>query len=148
GLRAHHEAGGLEARHVVVVDLVAMAMALGDRLLAVDAVRERAAPHRARLGAESHRPAEVGARVAALDAPVAVLPLGHQRDPRVRGAGVELGGVRALGPALVARELDGGDLHAEADAEIWPLALARVLHRRDLALDAALAEASRHQHGI
>src|SRR6266566_5164134 len=42
----------------------------------------------------------------------------------------------------VARYFDGGDLHAEAKAEIRHLVFARVFGRRDLAFDAALAEAA------
>src|SRR5205085_5988186 len=72
GLGADREAGGLEARDVVVVDLVAMAMALGNRVLAIDAVRERALLHGGGLRAQAHRAAEVGARVAALHLAVVV----------------------------------------------------------------------------
>ncbi len=62
--------------------------------------------------------------------------------------GVELARV-GLGPAdHVARELDGRDLHAEAQPEVGNAALARVAHRRDLALDAALAETAGHQHAV
>ena len=49
---------------------------------------------------------------------------------------------------LVARVLDRRDLHAEADAEVRDLVLARVLRRQDLAFDAALAEAARHQDRV
>src|SRR5438552_13609612 len=59
GLGADDEARLLEARHVVVVDLVAVAMALRDRVLAVDLVRERALLHRGRLRAQAHGAAEV-----------------------------------------------------------------------------------------
>ena len=51
-------------------------------------------------------------------------------------------------PEHVARVLDDRDLHAEADAEIGHAALARVAHGLDLALDAALAEAARHQDRV
>jgi hypothetical protein len=51
-------------------------------------------------------------------------------------------------PHLVARDLDRGDLHAEADAEVGHLRLARVLDCRDLALDAALAEAARDEDRV
>ena len=54
-----------------------------------------------------------------------------------------------VGPADdVARELDGRDLHAEADAEVGNAALARVARGGDLALDAALAEAAGHEDAV
>jgi hypothetical protein len=51
-------------------------------------------------------------------------------------------------PGLVARVLDRRDLHAEADAEVRNAVLAGELRGEDLALDAALAEAARHQDRI
>ncbi len=48
----------------------------------------------------------------------------------------------------MASELDDGQLHAEADAEVrYPL-LACVTHRLNLALNATLAKAAGHQDGI
>ena len=46
------------------------------------------------------------------------------------------------------RHLDHRHLHAEADAEVGHLALAREAGRLDLALRAALAEAARHQDAV
>ena len=146
--RAHRQAGLLESRQVMVVDLVAMAMALGDRRRAVDAVRERARHDLAGLRAEAHRAAEVRAGRALLDAAVAVLPLGDQRDDRVRRVGIELGRVRVRERCAVTRVLDHGQLHAEADAEVRDAVLARVADRLDLALDPTLAVPSRHQDRI
>ena len=55
----------------------------------------------------------------------------------------------ALGkPGHVARAFDHGELHAEADAEVGNAVLARQAHGLQLALDAALAEASRHQDRV
>ena len=53
---------------------------------------------------------------------------------------VELGRVGAGQAELVAGELDGHDLHAEAQAEARDAVLAGVVGGRDLALDAPLAE--------
>ena len=75
-----------------------------------------------------------------------LLPLGHQADDRV-GAGAELGrrgAVQAHPPG----RLDAGELHAEADAQERQRLLAGVGDGRDLALDAALAEAARDQDGV
>jgi hypothetical protein len=76
------------------------------------------------------------------------LPLLDERDHRVRAAGLELGAVGAGQAGHVARVLDGGHLHAQADAEVGNAVLARVLRGDDLALDAALAEAAGHQDGV
>ena len=62
--------------------------------------------------------------------------------------GVELARVRALQAAHVARELDHGDLHAEADAEVRDPVLAGDPGREDLALDAAAAEPAGHEDAV
>ena len=113
------QAGGLEPRAQVVVDLVAVAVALVDERLAVGLVRVRAGAQLDGLGAQAHRAAHV------LD----VLLLGEQVDDRVQRVRVELGRVRAVHVADVAGELDDGALHAEADAEERRARLAGVAAR-------------------
>ena len=66
----------------------------------------------------------------------------------MRRGRIELGAVGVLQAGEVARDLDGRHLHAQADAEVGQLVLARVLRGEDLALDAALAEAAGHEDGI
>ena len=58
GPRADDQAGGLEPRQIMVVDFVAVAVALGDRRCAVDALRQRcrARPRRAARPGASCRP--------------------------------------------------------------------------------------------
>ena len=95
------------------------------------------------LRAQAHGAALLRAVIAHLRAVHLVLPLGDERDHRVRGGAVELGAV-GIGQSLhVAAVLDDRHLHAEADAEVRHAVLAREAHRLDLALDAALAEAAR-----
>ena len=53
-----------------------------------------------------------------------------------------------LQAADVARELDHHGLHAQADAEVRDLVLARVADGVEHAFDAALAEAARHQDAV
>src|SRR5690606_26514690 len=50
--------------------------------------------------------------------------------------------------ADVPGELDGRDLHAEADAEIRDVAFTGILGGEDLALDAAVAEAAGDQDAV
>jgi len=125
----------------VVVDLVAMPMPLGDRRRAIDPVRERAGNHVAGLRAKPHRTAQVRARIALFDRPVAVLPLGDQCHHRMGCRGLELGAVGVREPRQMSRALDHCELHAKADAQVGHLVLARIANRRDLSLDPALAEA-------
>ena len=91
-----------------------------------------------RLRAEAHRAAEI------LD----LLLLREQVDDRERRLGVHLGRVRPVQPAHVARELRHRDVHAEADAEIRDLALARDLAGEDLPFPAARAEAAGDEHAV
>ena len=81
----HDQPGGLEPLAQVVVDLVAVAVALVDDRLAVELARARAVVQLHRVGAEAHRAAEVGD----------LLLLGQQVDHRERRLGVELGRVGA-----------------------------------------------------
>ena len=78
------------------------------------------------------------------------LPLSHSVIRPTTGSRRrrELGRVGLGDAAQIARRLDHRHLHAEADAEIRHVALARELRRADLALGAALAEAARHQDAV
>src|SRR5690606_16094397 len=100
------------------------------------------------LRAQTHRAAELGVFAALLDRALLILPLRDQRDHGMRRRTVELGRVGALEAGHVARVLDDRELHAEADAEIGNLPFARVPDRRDLAVDAALAEAARDENRV
>src|ERR1700686_411252 len=140
--------GRLEARQVMIVDFVAVPVALGDRRRAVDSVREQSGHHLAGLGAEPQGDSKIGAMVAALDRPVAILPLGDQRHHRVRRRGIELGAVGVGEARLVPRIFDDRQLHAQTNAEIGNAVLARVANRLDLALDATLPESARHQNRV
>ena len=64
------------------------------------------------------------------------------------GGGVELAGVGLREAADVARELDAGGLHAEADAEVRDVVFAGVADGVEHALDAALAEAAGDEDAV
>ena len=119
-----------------------------DHVAAVDLARQRAGEDPRFLRAEAHRAAELGAVVALQRLAGAVAPLGDERDDRVLRIALELRRIRAGQAEHAARVLDHGNLHAEADAEVGHAVLAGVAHRRDLALDAALAEAARHEDRV
>ena len=99
-----------------------------------------------RIGAEAHGAAEVAALAALLEL-VAPHPFRHQADDGL-GRLAELGRARLVDAAQIARGLDGRHLHAEADAEIGHVVLARELGGEDLAFRAALAEAARHEDAV
>mmetsp|Transcript_127581 Transcript_127581/g.397316 ORF Transcript_127581/g.397316 Transcript_127581/m.397316 type:complete len:258 (-) Transcript_127581:1249-2022(-) len=58
---------------------------------------------------------------------------------------IKLCGVGRLPPKLAARELDHGRLQTHADAQVGHVAGATIPSRGDLALDAPIAEAARHE---
>src|SRR6185437_15656737 len=99
-----------------------------------------------RISAKPHRAAEITVDRSLLEL-VAAYPFRHQADNRMIG-GTELARRCILDSEQVARRLDHGHLHAEADAEEWHLALARKLHGMDLALGAAFTEAARNQDAV
>ena len=121
------EAGVDESLSQFVVHLVAMAVTLVDDELAVGLASAGTLLELDGLRAEPHRPAEV------LD----LLLLGEQVDDGERRLGIHLRRVGAVQPGDVARELGHRDVHAEADAEIRDLLLARHAAREDLPLPAA-----------
>src|SRR5262249_43469056 len=137
----------LEPSAVAGIDLVAVAMALRDFARpAVDFRHPAAALEHCRIGAEPHGAAEVALHAAPLQL-VALHPFRHQPDDGF-GRGPEFGRVRVLDAAQVACRLDHRHLHAETDAEIRHLTLARELRRLDLAFRAALAETARDENAV
>ena len=91
------------------------------------------------IGAQTHGAAHVGHVLLRL----------HQRDHRVAALGREFArvAVRRVRTMLRANSIDR-HLHAEADAEERQLALARHPDRLDHPLDAAHAEAARHEQPV
>ena len=61
---ADHQPGRLETRQVVIVDFVAMSVALGNCRRSVDPVRERSGHQLARLRAETHGASKIGPMIA------------------------------------------------------------------------------------
>src|SRR5947207_11266307 len=102
----------------MIVDFVAMAMALRDTRRSINAIGERSRHDVARLCAETHRSAEIRRDAAALDRSVMVLPFGNERDDRMRRIGIELGAVGIGKARHMARKFDHSQLHAETDAKI------------------------------
>src|SRR5439155_2796387 len=137
-MRAWRSSSMAQGPQVVVVDLIAMAVPLLDHALAVRAGGAAALGQHHRVEPQPHRPPLVG------DVPL----LGQEVDHVVRGRWIELRGIGAVEAADVAGILDDRALHAETDAEVGHLVLARVSDRLDLALDAAIAEASGDEHPV
>ena len=123
----HDEARLDELRPEGVVHLVAVAMALVDDGFAVGRVGARPLLHVDGVGAEAHGAAEI----------FDLLLLGQEVDHRVGRLRVHLGRVGAVEPDDVPGELGDGDVHAETDAEIRNVALARDAAGGDLPLPPA-----------
>src|SRR3569833_3412898 len=135
------EAGPLQRLEIIVVEFVAMAVTLDDAVLAIRLMGLGAHHQLTGLRTEAHRAAQVRILAAPLDATHNRQPNKEERKHQKQRHNKELGAVRVTHARDMARELDHRDLHAEADAEIGNLVAARVFHRADLALAAALAEA-------
>src|SRR5579871_5305788 len=136
-------AGRLEARllqrlAIGVVDLVAMAVTLGDAAAAIERQRERPRTDRAGVRSQAHRAA------LAIDCLLVL----HDVDHRIGRRLIDFARVGLFEPDQVARDLDHHHLQAEADAEDRHAALARVTHRADLALDPTLAESARYDDRV
>src|SRR5690606_8078813 len=148
GLGADHQARVLQLGAIAVVELVAVAVAFGHHVLAIDGAGAGAGLEPLLLQAQAHGAAQVAVLAATLHLAGLGAPLGGQADHRVRGLAVVLGAVGALQPGHVAGEVDHRRLHAVADAEVRQAGLAGVLRGQHLALEATVAEAARHQHAI
>src|SRR5690242_20851414 len=113
-----------------------MAVALGDfDGAAIDFRHPAAALEHGGIGAEPHGAAEIAVLVALLKF-IAAQPFRHQAHQRLRRR-AELGGVGLLDADKIARRLDHGHLHAEADTEIRHVALARELDRKSTRLNSS-----------
>ena len=125
----------LQLRPEAVVELVAVAVALGDLRGAVQ--RPAAAPLRQDAGvfAQAHG--------AALFRDVHLVR--HQVDDRVPGGLGKFRGGRVVIAQYMPRELNDRHLHAQADAEVGDVVLPGIAAGADHALDAPVAEAAGHQ---
>ena len=136
GKARQHQAGLLHLGAVVVVELEAVAVALGDLRRAVEAAAAGALFQHAGVLAKAHG--------AALFRHVHLV--GHEGDNRVgRGLG-ELGGVRVLPAQHVPGKFHHCHLHTQADAKIGNAVLPGVPAGQDHALHTTVAEAAGHQH--
>ena len=117
---------------VVVVDLVAVAVALVDERLAIELKGAGIRVQTAGVRAEAERTADVQN----------ALLVGHQVDDGIGRVGHELDAVRLGQADDVACEFDNGKLHAEAQAEEGDAVLTGIADGFDHAVDAAAAEAA------
>src|ERR1035437_8667867 len=115
---------------VLAVELVAVAVPLDDLARAVGPAGETVLRQAARPPSQAHGSAQF----------VDALQLAQLEDHAVRRPRVELRGVGLLQAAHVARVLDHHGLHAQANAEVGDLMLARVADGVDHAFDSAFAE--------
>ena len=142
GARAReHEASRRDLLAVGVVHLVAVAVALVRDGRIVELFDDRARRERGLVQPQAHRAAEVSAGDD-------VDLLGHRRDDRKLGLGVEFGAGCSRQVGDRPRVLDHHALQPEAQPEHGDAVLAREAQGAQLALDAAHAEASRHANAV
>ena len=123
---------------VIVVEFIAMAMALGDGVRAVAARHGGAGLDYAGIRAQAQRAALVN--IIALT--------GHEVDDLVRAQLVKFAGMRIGDARHISRVFDHGDLHAKADAEVGQALFAGIARGQQHAVDAASAEAAGHDDAI
>src|SRR6202162_959925 len=142
------EAGMLIGFQVVVVELIAVPVALGDLIAAIEIARQSSWLQLYVLRAQAHGAAELRALIPRLRVVRTVLLFGDQRDDPVRRGAIELGAVGIRQLEHVAAVFDDRELHPQADAEIRHAVFTGEPRRLDLALDAAFAESARHQYRV
>src|SRR3989338_529203 len=152
GVSAAKDKPGLgKFRDIFRIDLVAVAVALHDLLLAVllrqgSAGRVRLARdgplfEHAGVGAQPH-----GAAVLLLNQ--LIFLVGHDVYHYMRRVFVYLGSIGTNKPGFIARIFDTQQLHAVAQAKVRYLLLARILHRRDDALHPPRAKPPGPPHSL
>ena len=122
----------------VVVEFIAVAVALPDLALAVTLGHLGAGRHCAGILAQAH-----GAALG----DVALL-IRHQGDDVVGTVRGELAGIGVLVAQHIAGKFNDHDLHTKADAKAGHMVLAGVLSGLDHALDAAVAKAAGHDDAV
>ena len=142
------QAGVFQLGAVAVVELVAVPVALGHHVLAVQLAGQGARLEPLLLQAQAHGAAQVRLFVALFDLAAVGAPLGDQPDHRMLALLVVLGAVGAFQAGLVAGVVDHRRLHAVADAEVRHAVLARELRGHHLALETTVAESARHQDAV
>ncbi len=139
GARAgESNAGGFEGRAQIIIDFIAVAVALGDLAFAVDGADVRVVGEFAEIGTQAHGAAFV----------FDVLLCIEEMDDGMRRVGDEFRGVGVLPAADVAGVFDEGHLHAEADAEEGNLMGACVLDGADFPFGAADAKTARNEDAV
>ena len=132
------QAGAGEQLLVFAIELVAVTMAFADLGGAVGTMGERSGLQFAGPRTEAHGSAEF----------FHAAQLAQLVDDTMRRLRIEFAGVGVLQSADVARELDAGGLHAQTDAEIRHLFLARIADSIQHAGNAALAEAAGNEDAV
>src|ERR1051326_8439381 len=122
----------------LAVELITVAMPFADLRHTVGGAREPAFREIAGKRPQAHGAAEL----------VDAFQLAQFKDDARRCGRIELGRVGMFHATDVASVLDHHRLHAEADAEIRNLVLARIANGVDHALDTALAKTARHENAI
>ena len=137
GYAADDQTGFFQLRNIIVVDLVAVAMAFADVFAAVDFCGKAARFEVNFLRTQTHGAAQVGRLITGFDAAVGSLPFVNQGNDRRGAFQVKLGRVRTFLACHVAGVFDQGNLHAQADAQVWYVVFTRIAYGGNFAFYAA-----------
>ena len=137
GYAADDQTSFFQLRHIVVVDLVAVAMTFADMFATVDFCG-KAAPFEVNfLRTQTHGTAQIGRFVTGFYATVCSLPFVNQGNDRRSAFQVKLGRVRTFQACNIAGVFDQGNLHAQADAQVWYVVFTRIAYGGNFAFHAA-----------
>ena len=148
GTAADGQSLALQVVEIAVVELIAVAVAFGNRGLAVGLMGQGVGLDAAGLGAQAHAAAQVGVLVAAFHMAVFGDPFGDQADDRMGRACIEFSGMRPFQPGHIAGEFDHRHLHAQTNPQIGNPVAAGIPGRLNLALRTAVAEAAGDEDGV
>ena len=122
----------LEIVAVVVIDLIAVAVSLMDRLSAVQGISSALLIQDTGIGTESQGAADI----------LHTVLIWHQKDHRMGGGGIQLRTVGVVPPDHIPGKFHDGKLHAKAETKEWDIVLAGIADGKDFAVDAPVAESS------
>lgn len=135
--RSHHTCS-LKIREELRVKLIPVAMTLSDESLAINLKGLAALLELAVVSSESHCATKVADALLIL----------HNVDYWIWSRVVHFRAVGALPMEYVAGELNDSHLHAKTNPEEWDVVLASIPGSDNLAIDAAAAEARRHDYAL
>ena len=137
GYAADDQTSFFQLRHIVVVDLVAVAMTFADMFATVDFAARLPGLRSTSCAPRRMVPPKSARFVTGFYAAVGSLPFVNQGNDRCGAFQVKLGRVRTFQTCNIAGVFDQGNLHAQADAQVWYVVFTRIAYGGNFAFYAA-----------